>query len=265
MKLIDTHAHLDFPDILSRLDEVLANARAAGVERIVTIGASRGVESNDRALEIARAHDSIRCSVGIHPHDAQLAEEAVVAHLAEYARDPRVVGIGETGLDYFYDHAPVEQQKWAFRQFLQLSREVQKPVIIHSRDAEEDTIALIRESGVTGGILHCFTGSRWMAEQLFALDFYFSFSGIVTFKSGAPLLEIARDVPADRILVETDSPYLAPIPHRGKPNEPAFVRHTAEKVAQARGVSLEELAATVWQNAARVFDWPLEGESGAQV
>lgn len=264
MKLIDTHAHLDFPDILSQLDDVLARARQVGVERIVTIGASRGVESNDRALAIARQHDSIRCSVGIHPHDAQLANDDVVAHLAEYARDPNVVGIGETGLDYFYDHAPVEKQKWSFSQFLQLSRQVNKPVIIHSRDAEEDTIALIREAGVTGGILHCFTGSRWMAEQLFELDFYFSFSGIVTFKNGAALLEIARDVPADRILVETDSPYLAPVPHRGKPNEPAFVRHTAEKVAQARGIALEELAAMVWENAARVFQWPDEDVAGAQ-
>jgi TatD DNase family protein len=258
MKLIDTHAHLDSPKVFERIDEVLAAARGAGVERIVTIGASSGMESNYRALEIARRHDWIRCTIGLHPHDAAMADEAAVELLRrEFAEDEQVVGIGETGLDYFYDNAPVEKQKWAFRQFLEMSKEVDKPVIIHSRDADEDTIELLRETGVTGGILHCFTGSRWMAEELFKLDFYLSFSGIVTFKSAAELLEIAADVSLDRILVETDSPYLAPIPHRGKPNEPAFVRHTAEKIAEARGISLDELADAVWENAARVFEWPV--------
>lgn len=258
MKLIDTHAHLDSPKIYERLDEVLANAKEAGVERIVTIGASRGMDSNRRALEIARQYDWIRCTIGLHPHDAEIADEATVELLrSEFAGDAQVVGIGETGLDYFYDNAPVDKQKWAFRQFLEMSKEFNKPVIIHSRDADEDCIAMLKETGVTGGILHCFTGSRWMAEELFELDFYLSFSGIVTFKSAAELLEIARDTPLDRILVETDSPYLAPIPHRGRPNEPAYVRHTAEKVAEARGMSLEELAEATTKNASRVFDWPL--------
>lgn len=262
MKLIDTHAHLDSPKIYERLDEVLANARGAGVERIVAIGASRGFESNRQALAIARQHDWIRCTIGLHPHEAESADPAAIELLRrEFAGDPQVVGIGETGLDYFYDNAPVEQQKWAFRQFLQMSKDFNKPVIIHSREADEDCIALLKETGVTGGILHCFTGSRWMAEQLFKLDFYLSFSGIVTFKSAQELLEIARDTPLDRILLETDSPYLAPIPHRGRPNEPAFVRHTAEKIAAARGMSPEALAEACWQNAARVFDWPGAGAS----
>lgn len=257
MRLIDTHAHLDFPALSERLDEVLASARSVGVERIVTIGASRGFESNIRAMEIARKYDSIRCTVGIHPHDAEQADEQIIERLRqEFARDEQVVGIGETGLDYFYDNAPVEQQKWAFRQFLELSKEVDKPIVIHSREADEDTIAMLKESGVTGGILHCFTGSRWMAEELFKLDFYLSFSGIVTFKSAAELLEIACEVELDRILVETDSPYLAPVPHRGKPNEPAFVRHTLTKIAEARQIAPRDLAEAVWQNAARVFKWP---------
>ncbi|AWV88800.1 TatD family hydrolase [Bradymonas sediminis] len=258
MNLIDTHAHLDSPKIYARLDEVLANAKEAGVDRIVTIGASRGMDSNRRALEIARQYDWIRCTIGLHPHDAESADEATVELLRrEFAGDAQVVGIGETGLDYFYDNAPVDKQKWAFRQFLEMSKEFNKPVIIHSRDADEDCIAMLKETGVTGGILHCFTGSRWMAEELFELDFYLSFSGIVTFKSAAELLEIARDTPLERILVETDSPYLAPIPHRGRPNEPAYLRHTAEKIAEARGMSFEEFAQATTKNASRVFDWPL--------
>ncbi|QDG53990.1 TatD family deoxyribonuclease [Persicimonas caeni] len=256
MPLIDTHAHLDFPKLQDRFDEVLQNARDAGVERIVTIGASRGLDSNYRALDIAKEHDWIRCTAGIHPHDAEQATEEVVETIRrEFSEHDQVVGIGETGLDYYYDNAPVEQQKWAFRQFLEMSKEVDKPVIIHSRDADEDTIALLEETGVTGGILHCFTGSRWMAERLFELDFYLSFSGIVTFNSAKELLEIACDTPEDRILVETDSPYLAPVPNRGKTNEPAYVRHTAQKIADARGITLDELESFVWDNAARVFDW----------
>jgi TatD DNase family protein len=258
MPLIDTHAHLDFPKLQDRFDEVLQNARDAGIERIVTIGASRGLDSNYRALEIAKAHDWIRCTTGIHPHDAHMADEEVVATIRdEFAEHEQVVGIGETGLDYFYDKAPVDKQKWAFRQFLEMSKEVEKPVIIHSRDADEDTIALLEETGVTGGILHCFTGSRWMAEQLFELDFYISFSGIVTFNSAKELLEIACDVPEDRILVETDSPYLAPAPNRGKTNEPAYVRHTAKKIAEARGIDEDAFDQLVWKNAARVFDWAI--------
>ncbi len=256
MKLIDTHAHLDFPKLQDRFEEVLQNAKDAGVERIVTIGASRGLDSNYRARDIARQYDWIRCTTGIHPHDAEMVDEKVVATIRnEFAEDEQVVGIGETGLDYFYDNAPVEQQKWAFREFLKMSKEVNKPVIIHSRDADEDCIALLEETGVTGGILHCFTGSRWMAERLFELDFYLSFSGITTFNSAKELLDIAADVPDDRILFETDSPYLAPVPKRGRPNEPAFVRFTAEKLAEARGVDLDTLAEQVWQNAQRVFDW----------
>lgn len=256
MPLIDTHAHLDFPKLQDRFDEVLQNARDVGVERIVTIGASRGLDSNYRALDIAKAHDWIRCTAGIHPHDAEEATEEVVEIIRnEFASHEQVVGIGETGLDYYYDNAPVEQQKWAFRQFLEMSKEVDKPVIIHSRDADEDCIALLEETGVTGGILHCFTGSRWMAERLFELDFYLSFSGIVTFNSAKELLEIACDTPEDRILVETDSPYLAPAPNRGKTNEPAYVRHTAQKIADARGIDIAELEQLVWDNAARVFDW----------
>jgi TatD DNase family protein len=255
MRLIDTHAHLNFDDLQEDFDGVLQRAREAGVERIVTIGASSGLDSNQAALKIAGEHDSIRCSVGIHPHSADDATDENLSHIRTWAEDPRVVGIGESGLDYFYDNAEVDNQKESFRWHLQLSKELDKPIIIHSRDADEDTIELLKETGVTGGILHCFTGSRWMAEELFELDFYISFSGIVTFGGSDTLRSIAEDVPADRILFETDAPFLAPEPHRGKTNEPALVRHTAEVLADVRGVQPEELADQVWNNARRVFNW----------
>ena len=259
MKLIDTHAHLDFPDLHQALDEVLDEARQNGVERIVSIGASRELASNYRALEIARAHpDRIRCTAGIHPHDADMCTSEVVDTIRnEFASLSEVVGIGETGLDYFYDKADRTQQRWAFNQFLEMSKEVSKPVIIHSRDAEADTLKALADTGVTQGILHCFTGSREMAEALIAdHDFYISFSGIVTFKNGRDLLEIAAEVvPDNRLLVETDSPFLAPVPRRGKPNQPAFVRYTAEAIASARGISLEELAELSWANGCAVYGW----------
>ena len=256
MKLIDTHAHLDFPKLQEDFDEILRNANEAGVQRIVTIGASRGLDTNYRALEIAKKYDWIRCTAGIHPHDAEIADDEIIETLRrDFAGHDQVVGIGETGLDYYYDNAPVEQQKWSFRKHLEMSKDFDKPVIIHSRDADEDCIKLLEEAGVTGGILHCFTGSRWMAERLFELDFYLSFSGIVTFNSAKELLEIAADTPEDRILVETDSPYLAPVPHRGRTNQPAYVKHTAEKIAEARGADFEQFAQQTWDNASRVFGW----------
>ncbi len=256
MRLIDTHAHLDFDDLQENFEDVLEAARATEVERIVTIGASDGLASNYRARRIAHQHDAIRYTAGIHPHDADMADEEAVATIREeFAEDEQVVAIGETGLDYHYDNAEVDNQKQAFRTFLDMSKQVDKPVVIHSREADEDTVEILEETEVKGGILHCFTGSRWMAEQLFELDFYLSFSGIVTFGDDE-LLEIAADVPEDRLLFETDSPFLAPEPHRGETNQPAYVRHTAEAIAEARGVELAELAETVWQNAARVFDWP---------
>lgn len=256
MKFIDTHAHLDFPWLQERMDDVLQAAADNDIERIVTIGASRGLDSNYRALEIAQSHDHIMCTAGIHPHDAAMADDEVIETIRrDFSEHELVLAIGETGLDYHYDRAPREKQQEVFRAFLQMSKDVDKPVIIHSRDAEEDTLRLLEEEGVTGGILHCFTGSRPFAERLLEMDFYISFSGIVTFKSARELLEIARDVPADRILVETDAPYLAPVPFRGKKNQPAYVRHTAEAIAQVRGDDLEAFAAATWANACDVFKW----------
>lgn len=258
MKLIDTHAHLDFPALSEHIQQVLADARAAGVERIITIGASRGLESNQRALDLARAHPGmLRCTAGIHPHDADMATPEVLETIArDFSTQPEVVAIGETGLDYHYNKSEPQNQRDVFRAFLRMSKDVNKPITIHSRDAEEDTLRLLKEEGVTGGILHCFTGSRAFAEALVELDFYFSFSGIITFKSAKDILATAVEVvPRNRLLVETDSPYLAPVPKRGKPNQPAFVAHTATHLAHACGLSLDELAEHTWDNAHRVMKW----------
>ncbi len=254
--LFDTHAHLDFPKLREDLDGVLERAADAGVERIVAIGASDGLESNYRALEIARAHDHIRCTAGIHPHDASVCDDEVFETIAgEFSELPQVVAIGETGLDYHYDNSPRQKQRQVFRRFLQLAIDVDKPVVIHSREAEEDTIELLKEVGNSRGILHCFSGSREFAEAGLELGFHISFSGIPTFNSARKLLDIASDVPADRILVETDAPFLAPVPKRGRTNEPAFVRHTAARIAEARGESLEDFSRQTFQNACEIYDW----------
>ncbi len=257
MKLFDTHAHLDFPKLSEDIDGVLERAEAAGVQRIVTIGASDGLDSNYRALEIARAYDHIRCTAGIHPHDASVCDDEVFQIIVdEFSELDEVVAIGETGLDYHYDNSPRDVQRAVFRRFVQLANDVDKPVVIHSREAEEDTIDILREEEADRGILHCFAGSASMAQQGLKLGFHISFSGIVTFGSADELRDIAAEVPDDRILVETDAPFLAPDPKRGRTNEPAYVRHTAEVVADARGQSLEELAALTYANACDLYDWP---------
>jgi len=259
MPLIDTHAHLDFETFQRDFDEVLERAADHGVERIVTIGASDGLDSAERAVDLASDHDRLRATAGIHPHDADIFDEDALDTLRrDYADHDQVVAIGETGLDYHYDNATVPNQKASFRAHLELANNVDKPVVIHSREADEDTIDLLEETETTGGILHCFTGSEWMADRLMELDFYISFSGIVTFSGSKTLRKIASQVPADRILFETDAPFLAPEPKRGDTNEPAYVRHTAERLAEVREVDLTTLADHVWRNAAEVFDWPID-------
>ncbi len=256
VRLFDTHAHLNFPKLRAKLDELLDAARDQQVHRILTIGASDGLGSNYEALEIARAYEHIQCSAGIHPHDAGECTQAWLDTIRdEFSELPEVLAIGEAGLDYYYDKAPRERQHEVFRFQLRLAKAVNKPIIIHSRDAEEDTLRLFDEEEYTGGVLHCFTGSRPFAEAVLERGFMISFSGIVTFKNGRELLEIARDVPLDRLLVETDAPFLAPVPRRGKPNQPAFVRHTAEAIAEVRGITLEALARATWENGSRMFHW----------
>jgi len=241
--LVDSHCHLDYPDLAPDLAGVLARAANAGVGAMVTIGTR--LREFPRVRAIAEQHAQVFCSVGIHPHEAA-NEDADAATLVAHARHPRVVGIGETGLDYFYDKSPRPQQQANFRAHIVAAHESGLPLIVHTRDAEEDTAAILKAGAGQGrltGVLHCFTSSRWLAEQAIELGFYVSISGIVTFRNAEALRETVKALPLDRLLVETDSPFLAPVPVRGRPCEPAYVMHTAAKVAELKGISPAELAA----------------------
>lgn len=252
--LVDSHCHLDFPDFASEVDDVVARAHDAGVGLMVTI--STKISEFDRIVALAERFPNVYCSVGIHPHEAASEPDTDTARLVELARHPKVVGIGETGLDYYYEHAPRDAQMRAFRAHIAAARETKLPLIVHTRDADLDTADVLMEEmgkGAFPGLLHCFTSSRTLAERALALGFYISLSGIVTFKSAADLQETARHVPLDRLLVETDSPYLAPIPKRGKRNEPSFVVYTAAKLAEVKGVSQAALAEATTGNFLRLF------------
>lgn len=255
LELFDTHAHLDFERFDDDFDAVLGRARGAGLRGIVAIGASRGLASNQRALELAEAHAWIHATVGTHPHEAGAWTPELMAQIEAWAPRPEVVAIGETGLDYHYDFAPREVQRDVFRRFVRLACAVNKPVVIHTREADEDTIAILREEHAErcGGIIHCFSSSAWLAEQALELGFYISLSGIVTFRSAKDIQAVAAKLPAERILVETDAPYLAPTPKRGKRNEPSFVAHTLRFLAKLRGDDPAVLAAQTTANARRIF------------
>lgn len=254
--LVDTHCHLDpqyFPD---GPDEALARAEAAGIHGFVAIGVGKDLAPARAAVALARRlPERVGSAVGVHPHDAAGMDDAMYAELAALARAPEVLAIGEIGLDYHYDHSPRETQKEVFARLIALARSLSKPIVIHTRSAPADTLALLESEGArdVGGVIHCFSEDRAFAERALDLDFDVSFSGIVTFKSSAAIQEVAKWAPLDRILVETDSPYLAPVPLRGKPCEPAFVVHTAKKVAELRGVALEALAEATTANARRRF------------
>jgi len=252
--LIDSHCHLDFPDFTGQVPEVLARAAENGVAHLVTI--CTRVSEFDKVLAIAESDPRISCSVGIHPHEA--AEEPAVdaERLVELARHPKVVGIGEAGLDYFYDKSPRERQRQVFATHIEASRRSGLPLIVHSRDADDDTIADLQagaEKGGLTGVIHCFTSTQKLADAALGIGFYISLSGIVTFKNAEDLRAVIRTVPLDRLLVETDSPYLAPVPKRGKRNEPSFVKHTAEFAADLFGLSAEDFAARTTENFRRLF------------
>ncbi|MCH7710543.1 MAG: TatD family hydrolase [Proteobacteria bacterium] len=238
------------------MDDVIADARAAGVGAMVTIGTE--VARFDRVLAIASAHDDIYCTVGTHPHEAGAVGEKDTdpERLAALAADDKVIGIGETGLDYHYDNAPRAAQKKSFRVHIQAARETGLALIVHSRDADGDTIEILTEEfekGPFGAVMHCFTAGRALADAAVELGFYISFSGILTFKNADAVREIAGAVPVDRLLVETDAPYLAPVPKRGKRNEPAYLAHTAAYLADLRGMSAEALAEQTTANFFRLF------------
>ncbi len=252
--LIDSHCHLDFDALSSDLDGVLERMDAAGVSGCVTI--STRVEQWDRITAIAERFGNVWCSVGTHPHNADEELHISSADLVRLSEHPRCVAIGEAGLDYHYDNSPREAQATGFRRHIAAARETGLPLVIHSRSADADMIAILEEESEQGAfpfVLHCFSSGAELARRGLALGGYVSFSGIVTFKNATEIQEVARFAPDDRILVETDAPYLAPVPHRGQSNEPSFVRHTAECVANLRGVELAALAAQTTANFGRLF------------
>lgn len=253
--LVDSHAHLD--GYGAELEAVIARAREAGVGRTVVVGLWRapGDFGNAHALAAERP-ESFTPIAGIHPHDCAKVPAADWDRLVALVRDPATAAVGEVGLDYHYDFSPREEQRRWFRRQLELAREVGKPVVIHTREAEVDTLALLREARPERGLIHCFTGGPDAARAYLDLGFLISFAGVVTFKNAEAIREAVKLVPLDRLLVETDSPYLAPIPFRGKRNEPAHVKHVAEAVARVKGVPFEELAARTTENARRFFGFP---------
>jgi len=255
-ELFDTHAHLHFPEFGDDLDAVLARAREAGVRRMLTIGTD--LPSSHAAVALAGREPDVWAAVGVHPHDAAGADEAALAELERLAADPRVIAIGETGLDFFRNLSPRDAQERAFRSQLELARRTRKPVIVHCRDAHEETLGILAAArvGEIGGVMHCFSGDVAIARRCLELGLLISLAGPVTYPNPRALPEVARIVPADRLVIETDCPFLPPQPFRGKRNEPAYMAITAARIAELRGEPLEGLAARLSDNARALFGIP---------
>jgi TatD DNase family protein len=253
--LIDAHAHVHDRAFDGDRSLVLDRARAAGVAAIVDVGATDGIDGARRAVRLAEENPEVLATVGVHPHDVARMVPEDWEEIRRLCEGPRVVAVGETGLDFYYDHSPRDAQVAAFRRFVALAREVHKPLVVHVRDAHAEAAAILAEEGAAavGGQIHCFTGTAEDARLYLELGFHLSFAGIVTFRNADALREAARIVPEDRLLVETDCPYLAPVPMRGKRNEPAYVRHVAEALARVRGVSEEALSASTTRVARALF------------
>jgi TatD DNase family protein len=259
---IDSHAHLEGPKFDTDRAEVINRARAAGLERIVAIGSGTGPGTLDCAIKIAEQHDWIFATLGIHPHEAKLAGDADFSEMEQLARNPRVIAWGEIGLDYFYDHSPRDVQKSVFRKQMEQAQAARLPIVIHCRpsndseNAWDDTLQMLHDQWAPtglGGILHCFTGSWKHASAALDMGFFISFAGNVSFPKAENIREAAKKVPLDRMLIETDSPFLAPVPHRGKRNEPAFVVNTAGTIGQLHGLSKEEIGARTTENFYTLF------------
>jgi len=252
--LVDSHCHLDFPDFEGELDDVVARAANAGIDYMLTI--CTHVTKFQQVRDVAAQYDNIWCTVGIHPHNAEKEPETPAETLIALADDPKVIGIGETGLDFFYEHSPRARQEASFRAHIDASRQSRLPIIVHTRDADVDMIRILRDEhakGIFPGVIHCFSSGREMADTALELGLYISISGIVTFKTADELRDTVKDVPLDRLLVETDSPYLAPIPKRGKRNEPAYTAFTARQIAEIKGIGQEDLAAVTTDNFFTLF------------
>jgi TatD DNase family protein len=252
--LVDSHCHLDFPEFDNELEAILSRAKDRGVHRLVSIGTRSSHFS--KIISLAEKYEEIYCTIGIHPHESEKETLITFDDLLSYGAHPKVIGIGETGLDYFYDHSPRDIQKKSFLTHIEAARQLKLPLIIHTREADEDTVGILTDEYKKGhftGLIHCFSATKNLAEAMLAIGFYISVSGIITFNKADHLREIISDIPIDRLLVETDSPFLAPVPQRGKRNEPSFVVHTAQKLAMIKNLSLIEIAQKTTENFYRLF------------
>ena len=253
--LIDSHAHIQGKEYAGEVEAVIERARTAGVEKIIAVGGAGEMSSNTDAVALANSFPDIYATVGMHPHDAKDVSAEELKKLQELSRNPKVVAVGETGLDYYYDHSPREVQRRVFAEFIHMARETELPIVVHERDAAHDAFEILRAEGAgkLRGVIHCFTGNYEAARNYLDLGFYISFTGIITFKNADALREVVRKVPLEKILVETDSPYLTPVPYRGRRNEPAYVRYVAETVAKVKGKSLEEVVSVTTENVRALF------------
>lgn len=249
--LIDTHAHIEMKEFDSDRGDVINRARDAGVRYLISVGAN--MAGSKKAVGLAEKYENVYAAVGIHPHDVTEMDNSTIQTLRELAKSPKVVAIGEIGLDYFKEFSPKELQIVKFRELLSLAKELNKPVIIHDRDAHEDTLRILKEEGIQNGVVHCFSGDNEFAKEILKLGFYISFTGVITFPKAEETRSIVDAVPIERMLVETDCPYLAPVPHRGKRNEPAFVREIAKTIAEVKGLSLEDVARITTLNVKELF------------
>ena len=253
MNLIDSHAHLDDRRFDEDREEVIERAGQDGVTQIINIGCD--LASSKRSVELAAKYACIYATAGVHPHDAKDVPPDYLEQLRKLLQQPKTVAVGEIGLDYYYDHSPRQVQKEVFIQQLNLAKEVQLPVVIHLRDAYGDFLEIMKKErlGPVNGVMHCYSGSLEVAEECLNMGFYISFAGPVTFKNAGKLKEVARVVPLEKMLVETDCPYLTPVPHRGKRNEPAYVKHVAEQIAELKGITIAEMSRAVYQNTKELF------------
>lgn len=253
--LIDSHAHIQGNEYDGEVEAVIERARGVGVEKIIAVGGAGDMSSNTDAIALADSFHAVYATVGMHPHDAKDVGIEELETLRGLTTHPKVVAVGETGLDYYYNHSSHELQEQAFSSFIHMACETGLPIVVHERDAAEKAAELLRQegNGKLCGVIHCFTGNYQAARAYLDLGFYLSFTGIITFKNAEALRAVVRQIPLDRILVETDAPYLTPVPHRGKRNEPAYVRFVAETVAKVRGISLEEVASITTANTQKLF------------
>jgi TatD DNase family protein len=253
--LIDSHAHIQSKEYAGEAADVIARAREAGVEKIIAVGGAGDMSSNSEAVALADSFPNIYATVGMHPHDAKDVGADELRAARELTSHPKVIAVGETGLDYYYNHSPHEVQRRVFTQFIRMACETGLPIVVHERDAAQEVAELLRSEGVRElhGVIHCFTGNYDAARAYLDLGFYLSFTGIITFKNADALREVVRQVPLERMLVETDSPYLTPVPHRGKRNEPAYVRFVAETIAQVKKIAVEEVSRVTTENVKQLF------------